>query len=108
MSQSLSERIALNTDKSKNTRKQFLPVFLALKPDIEHALNDGWTTRQIWMVLHDEGKITCSYQWFRTLINRHISADKKEGPCLDKKALTSNHDHDGFRFNSSTEKEELV
>ncbi len=108
MSQSLSERIALNADKSKNSRKQFLPTFLALKPDIVLALNDGWTIRQIWTVLHDEGKITCSYQWFRTLINRHLNTDKKEDPCLGKKALTSNHDHNGFRFNSATEKEELV
>jgi len=69
-----------------------LPVFIALKPDIEQ---------------HDEGKITCSYQWFRTLINRHISTGKKEDLSVDKKEQGSN-DYEGFQFNSATQKEELV
>ena len=70
MTKSLSDRIALYADKNKSTGKQFLPAFIALKPDIEQALKDGWTIRQIWNILHQEEKIKCSYQWFRTLVNR--------------------------------------
>ena len=107
MTKSLSERIALHTDKSKNTDKQFLPVFIALKPEIVQALADGWTVRQIWNTLHVEGKIKCSYQWFRTLVNRHIFEDKKKDQSIDQSKSPPN-DQEGFRFNSATEKEELI
>ena len=50
MTKSLSDRIALYADKNKSTGKQFLPAFIALKPDIEQALKDGWTIRQIWNI----------------------------------------------------------
>jgi hypothetical protein len=107
MTKTLSERIALFTDKNKNTSKQFLPVFIALKPDIEQALQDGWTVHQVWDTLYDEGKITCSYQWFRTLVNRHIADNKKQRiNTRIKKTITT--DQEGFRFNSATEKEELI
>lgn len=107
MTKSLSERIALHADKNKSTGKQFLPVFIALKPDIEQALKDGWTVRQIWNTLHSEGKIKCSYQWFRTLVNRHIYDDRKYSQHNDQRKSTGS-EHEGFRFNSATEKEELV
>lgn len=107
MTKTLSERIALFTNRNKNTGKQFLPAFIALKPDIEQALKDGWTVRQIWNTLHSEGRIKCSYQWFRTLVNRHIGDDRKQKlrTASTKPAIT---DQDGFRFNSATEKEELI
>lgn len=107
MTKSLSDRIALYADKNKSTGKQFLPAFIALKPDIEQALKDGWTIRQIWNILHQEEKIKCSYQWFRTLVNRYIGEDRKQHSRVDQgKSAGSNHE--GFRFNSATEKEELV
>ena len=107
MVKTLSERIALFADRNKKTGKQFLPVFIALKPDIEQALQDGWTVYQVWDTLFAEGKITCSYQWFRTLVNRHIAVDSKQKirTAPKKSAVT---DQEGFRFNSATEKEELI
>ena len=107
MTKTLSERIALFTDKYKNTGKKFLPVFIALKPDIEQALQDGWTVYQVWDTLYDEGKIKCSYQWFRTLVNRHITDDRKQKQYKSS-AKTATTDQEGFRFNSATEKEELI
>ena len=107
MTKSLSDRIALYADKNKSTGKQFLPAFIALKPEIEQALKDGWTIRQIWNILHQEEKIKCSYQWFRTLVNRHIGEDRKQHSRIDQGKSVGNG-HEGFRFNSATEKEELV
>ena len=107
MTKSLSERIALHTDKSKSSGKQFLPAFIALKPEIIQALTDGWTVRQIWVTLQHEKKIKCSYQWFRTLVNRHVFEDKKKSQRISQSKTTPN-DHEGFCFNSTTEKEELI
>ena len=107
MTKSLSDRIALYADKNKSTVKQFLPAFIALKPEIEQALKDGWTIRQIWNILYQEEKIKCSYQWFRTLVNRHIGEDRKQHSRIDQ-GKSAGNGHEGFRFNSATEKEELV
>lgn len=107
MTKTLSERIALFTDRNKHSGKQFLPAFIALKPEIEQALKDGWTVRQIWNTLHDEEKIKCSYQWFRMLVNRHIHGNKKHQARIVPPKLPTN-DHEGFFFNSATDKEELV
>lgn len=107
MTKSLSERIALYTDKNKSTGKLFLPAFIALKPEIEQALQDGWTMRQIWNILYQEGKIKCSYQWFRTLIKRHIGEVRKQHPHSDQGKSTGNG-HEGFRFNSAIKKEDLI
>ncbi len=107
MTKSLSERIALHTDKNKSIGKQFLPAFVALKPEIEQALEDGWTVKQIWNTLQSEERIKCSYQWFRTLVNRHILDNKKNSQRTDQSKSQSN-DHEGFHFNSATEKKELV
>ncbi len=107
MTKSLSERIALHTDKSKNTSKQFLPAFIALKPEIAQALADGWTVRQVWVTLQHEKKIKCSYQWFRTLVNRHIFEDKKKAQHINQSESPPG-DQEGFCFNSATEKEELI
>ena len=107
MTKSLSDRIALYADKNKSTGKQFLPAFIALKLDIEQALKDGWTIRQVWNILYQEEKIKCSYQWFRTLVNRHIGEDRKQHLRIDQ-GKSVRGDHEGFRFNSATEKEELV
>ncbi len=107
MTKSLSDRIALYADKNKSTGKQFLPAFIALKPEIEQALKDGWTIRQIWNILHQEEKIKCSYQWFRTLVNRHIGEDRKQHSRIDQ-GKSAGNGQEGFRFNSATEKEELV
>ena len=107
MTKSLSERIALHTDKNKSTGKQLLPAFIALKPEIEQALEDGWTVHQIWDTLRHEKRIKCSYQWFRTLANRHICKDRKNSQHMDQ-SKSSADDHEGFRFSSATEKEELI
>ena len=107
MTKSLSDRIALYADKNKSTGKQFLPAFIALKPDIEQELKDGWTIRQIWNILYQEEKIKCSYQWLRTLVNRHIGEDRKRHSRIDQ-GKSAGNGYEGFRFNSATEKEELV
>jgi len=107
MTKSLSDRIALYADKNKSPAKQFLPAFIVLKPDIEQALKDGWSIRQIWNILRQEEKIKCSYQWFRTLVNRHIGEDRKQHSPNDH-GKSAGNGHEGFRFNSATEKEELV
>lgn len=67
----LSERIAKRVrTKSKYAPHNNLAAVLALRKDIQQALNDGWSIRAIHKTLHDEGKVRFSYQAFRRHVNR--------------------------------------
>lgn len=67
----LSDRIAKRVrTKSKYAPHNNLAAVLALRKDIQQALNDGWSVRTIHQTLHDEGKVAFSYQAFRRYVNR--------------------------------------
>lgn len=78
MQKTLSTRIAERTGLKTPTRNaKNRASFLVLRPDIEQALNDGWPVKTIWETLHEEGKITFSYQAFRGYVNRLILSSNK-------------------------------
>jgi hypothetical protein len=69
MEKSLSERIADRVLKQKSSAgDQNRAVFLALRDEIQKAINDGWTVMVIWKTLRTEGKVDFSYQAFRTYV----------------------------------------
>jgi len=117
MNKSLSERLALSVRHDEKARQSF-PDVIALRPEIEQALNDGWTRRQTWELLHTEGKIKCTYQWFVTLVNRHInnkhcntsSQRKKNHRSSDNagSSFSAQSENPGFSFESTFNKEELI
>jgi Family of unknown function (DUF5338) len=75
MGKSLSERIAARAANNKPPRSaQNRGAFLALRGEVEQALDDGWPIKTIWETLHQEGKVTFSYQSFRGYANRLIPA----------------------------------
>jgi len=47
-------------------------AFLALRHDIKDAMADGWNVMSIWETLHEEGKVSFSYEAFRKYVNRLI------------------------------------
>lgn len=116
---SLSERVALRELRKKPTQGgQNRAAFLALREDIRDTLKDGWSVKSIWETLHDEGKITFSYQAFCVYVNRLILQIPNDPPAAQhsqptqsiqktnvvKKAPGST----GFVFNSQPEKEDLI
>ncbi|MGC6373681.1 TraK family protein [Pseudomonas sp. S2.OTC.A_B10] len=78
MAKNLSERIADRMRNKKATvSAQNRGAFLALKGEIIQAIEDRWPVKQIWETLHDEGKVTFSYQAFRNYVNSLILAPKQ-------------------------------
>jgi hypothetical protein len=71
MAKSLSERIAQRAAGARRGGKN-LASFLAVRDDVKEALQDGWAVKVIWRTLHDEGKITFSYDAFNNYVNRLI------------------------------------
>jgi hypothetical protein len=73
MQKDLSQRILLRVGKSSASRNaRNLAAFLALRHDIQKALDDGWTVYQIWETLNAEEKIRASYNTFNKQVKRLI------------------------------------
>lgn len=114
MGKSLSERIAAKALKKKlplSHGDQNRAVFLLLRQEIEHALDDGWPMRSIWEILHEEGKVTFGYDSFRRYTRRLIvlpliplERDTAETP---KRKADETPPKSGFTFNPSPKKEDL-
>lgn len=132
MAKSLSARIAERATRQKPSRSaQNRATFLALKADIKEALDDGWPVKTVWETLHEEGKVTFSYQAFRGYANRLIlgnqagpegsrragelastpaSAEGGAGgkPAASPPAVAPTPAATGFTFNAKPDKQELL
>ena len=80
MAKNLSARIAERIARKKpagNVRNR--AAFLALRGEVKQAIDDGWSVKTIWEALHDEEKVTFSYQAFRGYVNRLILSPPASG-----------------------------
>jgi len=124
MEKSLSERIAARAFEKKSPplqshgdENQNRAVFLALRPDIKKALEDGWSIKSIWVTLHEEGKVGFGYDAFLRYTRRLILAPTNPNPAQghsgqhDKPTDTKPKETpqiSGFTFNPSPKKEDLI
>ena len=115
MTKNLSDRIAERVLKKKKTSRSSKnrAIFLSLRTDIEHALDDGWPIKTIWEQLVEEGKVTFSYQAFRNYVVRLTKTRKQEvdsqsdtGSNAPKKGTSQSIG--GFSFDPIPKKEDLV
>ena len=109
----LSERIAEQLTKKKETSgARNKAIFLSLKSDIEEAIKDGWSLKQIWQTLSDEGKITFTYETFRKYANNliHERGQKTKKEIVGKQDLTPEKvvGKGGFAFDSQPNKKDLL
>lgn len=129
MTKNLSVRIAERTAQKKPSRNgQNRATFLAIRGDVKQALDDGWPVKTIWETLHEEGKVSFSYQAFRGYANRLILSSpasratvstpmavdsrigKQHGPATAQ-ATEKNPGEPtttGFTFNRTPKKEDLL
>jgi len=122
MAKSLSLRIAERAAQKKTSVfAQNRSAFLTLREDIRLAINDGWPVKTIWETLHEEGKISFSYQSFRNYVNSlilqsmtneasedHNQPSSDENNKLSVEKDTKPEKQPGFVFNPVPNKEELV
>ena len=121
MEKTLSERIAARALKKKSPtshsdENQNRAMFLALRPEIKQALDDGWPITSIWKTLYEEGKVTFGYDSFlrytKHLILLSPSQNPKylEQPDATKTTKPKTNETPGIRgfiFNPSPKKEDL-
>ena len=58
-----------NTKRDKN-----LVAFLAVRGDIQQAIEAGYAVKTIWANMHDEKRVAFGYDTFLNYVNRHIRA----------------------------------
>lgn len=86
-------------------------VMLALRGDIQQALDDGWSVLAIYQTLHDEGQLTFSYQAFRRHVNRHLLGKQPAQPKQRASSSTTEKPHAAphkFTFNPSPNPRDLI
>jgi len=79
MAKTLSKRIAARMKNDDvGLKKSSRTIFLALRGEIEEALNDGWTVKVVWETLREEGKVAFGYQAFNGYVNRLIKNEREK------------------------------
>ena len=129
MAKKLSERIAERAkikQQSRNARNR--AQFLSVRDELQEALDDNWTIKDLWETLHAEGAITFSYQAFRTHLlawqtpspqaisespKRTIEptnpgGSKKDEKTDNQKPQATEKISKGFIFDSSPKKEDYI
>ena len=129
MTKNLSVRIAERAAQKKPSRNgQNRATFLAIRGDVKQALDDGWPVKTIWETLHEEGKVSFSYQAFRGYANRLILSSpasrttvstpmavdsrigRQHGPATAQatEKNAGGPTTSGFTFNRTPKKEDLL
>ena len=94
---------------TKARRDRHWVVFLAVKADVEAAIEAGYALRTIWEHMRETGRITYRYETFL----KHSSRLKKIKPITDKSGEEPPEKKeppsksDGFKFNAVPKKEDL-
>ena len=107
MEKNILERLAEKTAKSGSLHaKRNLAVFLVLRDQINLAINSGWSVKDIWELLHDEGKMVISYQVFLRLVKKHTDY-KSHKRSTKKSELESEAEEKQNNRSGETHKEML-
>ncbi|HAU4045833.1 TPA: TraK family protein [Legionella pneumophila] len=108
MKKPLSERVIQNQSEKKNRRNSAKIQFLALKDDIQEALEKGCSMKAVWETLCDEGQITFGYKAFRHYVLKLIKSEQEHlKDEMQSKSKTKN-EIKGFTFNPIPNPEELL
>jgi len=75
----------LKKDQDTAKRGKGRVVFLSLKSEIEAALNEGYSAREVWAFLHKKGHVEFQYTAFMNYVNKFIYHAKKK-PASSQKA----------------------
>ena len=129
MTKNLSARIAERAARKKPPRNgQNRVTFLAMREDVKQAIDDGWPVKTIWETLHEEGKVSFSYQAFigyanrlilsssasRTTVSTPMAVDSRIGKQRNPATAQATEKNpegpttNGFTFNRAPKKEDLL
>lgn len=107
-------RLAEGAEKSGSTRaKKNFSVILALRDQIEVAIDSGWSIKDIWQLFQDEKKIDIGYQIFLRLVKKYTSYEsknriKKENISIKNNLLSEPEDNIKIKTYSSKKQDRTL
>jgi translation elongation factor EF-1beta len=108
MKKSLSQRVIQNKAEKNAGRVSAKIQFMALKEDIQEALDKGCSMMAIWETLSDEGQISFGYKAFRHYVITLIKTEQ-ENIRDDKQSKSKTKTNTkGFTFNPIPNPEDLL
>ena len=86
----MGEWVASHPHLSRQNKNLTRVAFLTIKDHVEAALDSGFSIRMTWLYMLENGRISCSYRSFCSLVQKHIRepADKDKPvthPSKDQK-----------------------
>ncbi|WP_367607872.1 TraK family protein [Legionella sp. W05-934-2] len=108
MKKPLSERVIQNLSEKKNKRSNAKIEFLALKEDIQEALDKGCSMKAVWETLSDEGQISFGYKAFRHYVLKLIKSEQENTKDDKQRENKPKNEIKGFTFNPIPNPEELL
>ena len=122
---SLSDELAAIATKQNKSNDRFNHAsFLILRPQIQKAIEDGWSKKFIWETLHQQQKIRVGYQRFLKLVKRYTQIEQQHlKPNVEQKTTLPNKRanlivkeknqeetsiEEGFTYTTQLNKEELI
>lgn len=129
MSQQYNKELAeWAAKRTKKRRRQDAAAvaFMAVKGDVQGAMEAGYALTTIYEHMHETKRVTCSYETFRRHVRRYIKeAKREEGPeaakvtpdnptkAATKAAVGREKDtkptkKEGFTFDATPKKEDLI
>jgi hypothetical protein len=110
LSERIAERAKAKPSASPHANRA---IVLALRKDIQQALDDGWSVRAVYQTLYDECRVTFSYQAFRRYVNQiHLgkrSSELRQPDATSRPiAMGGTRAATGFNFDPSPKKEDLL
>ncbi len=108
MKKPLSERVAHNQLEKKGKRNNAKIEFIALKEDIQEALDKGWSMKAVWETLSDEGQISFGYKAFRHYVLKLIKSEQENTREEKQSKSKTTSEIKGFTFNPIANPEELL
>lgn len=102
---------------AKKPRQDKQVAFLAVKSDVQAALDAGYAMKTIWEHMQEKGRLRCRYETFTQHVKRYIRDAQLAAPSMasppasPKKGMKPKPKPDGipvFTFNPKPNKEELL
>jgi hypothetical protein len=128
----LNELAKWNEQRSAQKRRQdqAAVAFMAVKPQVVEAINNGYSLATIWEHMHSTGKVDCSYETFRRHVKRFVVTVASPFPTLPFTSPAQPQAHQpkrktdtrkttptgqvtrgyvgGFKFDATARKEDLI
>ncbi|PVZ82666.1 DNA-processing protein [Serratia sp. S1B] len=64
-------------------------IFLAIRDDVETAIDAGYSLTTIWEHMHETGRVTTTYETFRRHVKRYINQRKPVLQTVENRAANS-------------------